>query len=142
MTPPPNLESCGRRRGRRLDKEADAPGEQELEFLKKVIKEKVPAVFMQMLCKSVMLQQLKGEKNPSSRPCVLLPSPSFKNTTDAQVISCNPQEKSLGSGDCFCSLKREGIESERGKLTCRGQSGHGAGPPEPGGLMWAVSWGE
>ena len=59
-----------------------------------------------------MSQQLKGEKNANSRPCVLLPSPSLKNATDAQVISCNPQEKPLGSGDCFRSLKREGMESE------------------------------
>lgn len=57
MTPPPNLESCGGRRGRRLEKEADAPGEQELEFLRNITKEKVPVGFMQILYKSV-LQQL------------------------------------------------------------------------------------
>lgn len=40
MTPPPNLESCGGQSGRRLDQEADAPREQELKFLRKIIKKK------------------------------------------------------------------------------------------------------
>lgn len=71
MTPPPNLESCGGEEGRRLDKEADTPGEQELEFLRKIIKEKASAGFMQMSCKSVMEQQNRAKKPKLQVLCVV-----------------------------------------------------------------------
>ena len=83
------------------------------------------------------MQQLTYEKNPNSS----LPSCSPKNSADAQVVSCNPQKKPWGSGDGFCSLKREGLQPERRRLTFevggRVGAGHGVDtvrPPEPGGL--------
>lgn len=69
---------------------------EELEFLRKIVKEKAAAGFMQMLCKSVMPQQLTGLEKLKSQAQRVSSSHLPKNATDAQIISHNPQEKPLG----------------------------------------------
>lgn len=101
------------------------------------------------------MQQLTYEKNPNSS----LPSRSPKNSADAQVVSCNPQEEPWESGDCFCSLKREGLQPERRRLTFEVAGGvreqvmewtHSQAPRAwrlrkgkmfAGDMIWATGWG-